>query len=65
MATNDTKRPVENGNASEEKTSGKQGNHPKRGFAWWLAVAPPDSDVREVVEAFHDYETPHDAWRGV
>jgi len=64
MAANDTERPGDTGYATEEKSSESLGAHPKRGFAHWLHVAPSTATFGEVVEAYHEHESPHDAFGG-
>ena len=39
-----------------------QGQHAKRGFAWWLQVAPTTASFKEVSKAYKEYDDPHEAW---
>jgi hypothetical protein len=33
-----------------------------RGFAYWLEVAPKTTTFAQVVEAYQEYDDPHEVW---
>lgn len=37
-------------------------SHSSRGFAHWLEVAPPTTSFTEVVEAYHEHDSPREVW---
>jgi len=58
------KRPDASNQANDKKRIGSSDSysHASRGFAYWLEVAPKTTTFAQVVEAYREYDDPHEVW---